>query len=200
MSDFDFSYSSRKWTKEEKDKVVELREQGLGPKKISDLTGIPIGQIKFWVYGKKKTTKKSKTRKDSSLKTSYRLKHNDWLSWKSASLSSSFRSRYKTEIDQGVCEPIQIADIKNWIIDVAKICHYCKVILTEKNFGVDHAQPISRGGENSIKNLRACCQNCNTVKGALNEVEFSGLIALCKQWEDDGKSLFARLKRGNKFF
>jgi 5-methylcytosine-specific restriction endonuclease McrA len=192
---FDFSKKDRKWTPDEKREVIRLREGGMTPKKIEKKTGIPSDLIKFW-------TKKPKKRRSTKNKKNsyYRTAFNDWLSWKASSLTSSFNTRYEEQIKAGVSKPLTVEAVKAWIITVSKECHYCEVKLTEKNFGVDHALPVSRGGANDVINLRQCCQTCNLTKGALTEEEFKALRAVCSTWQDNGKSLFARLKRGNKFF
>lgn len=42
----------------------------------------------------------------------------------------------------------------------------CGVRLTKDNWSIDHVIPVSRGGSNNTKNLRACCISCNSRKGA----------------------------------
>jgi 5-methylcytosine-specific restriction endonuclease McrA len=193
--DFDFSTKDKKWTAAEKREVIRLKEEGLPPAKIEKKTGVPRSLIKFWTKNPKKKRRSKKTENSY-----YRTAFNDWLSWKSNALTSSFNSRYSEQIEAGHAKPILLEDVKAWIVKVRKECHYCDIKLTEKNFGVDHAQPISRGGANEVQNLRQCCQSCNLIKGALTEDEYKTLREFCSNWEDNGKSLFARLKRGNKFF
>ena len=55
------------------------------------------------------------------------------------------------------------------------ICYICgrKTIIPESfedrskdiSFTVDHVIPISKGGTNTIDNLRCCCIRCNSLKG-----------------------------------
>jgi 5-methylcytosine-specific restriction endonuclease McrA len=183
--EFDFSNRNRKWTAKEKRTIIELRDNGISPQKISTQTNIPLGQVRFWIFGSSKKKRRGKS--------DYRFQHNDWLTWKSKALMTSFKSR-------GDAATFEIEDLKDWIVDVDKRCYYCTIELDQKNFGVDHAQPLSRAGQNTIENLRACCQKCNLIKGALTESEYKELRQLCEKWDDKGVSLFARLKRGNKFF
>jgi len=184
--DFDFSMSDIKWTTEQKNHVIQLRSEGKTPKKISTMTGVPVGLIKFWTHGIK--SKKGRV--------ASRAKHNDWLSWKAQSLAGGFRARYKEEIENGTCAAITSSDIRQWLVTVPKFCHYCQVPLTEKTLSVDHAQPVSRNGENAITNLRAACKACNTAKGSMTEQEYISLLAMVRTWEDGGKAVLARLKRG----
>lgn len=183
--EFDFSNRFRKWKGKEKRTIIELRDKGLSPQKIATQTNIPLSQVRFWLFGSSKKKRRGKS--------NYRFSYNDWLTWKASLLMGSFKTRGETV-------HFTIEELKDWIVDVDKKCYYCGEQLDQKNFGVDHAQPLSRDGENTLSNLRACCQKCNLIKGALTESEYQQLRQLCENWEDKGKSLFARLKRGNKFF
>ncbi len=40
-------------------------------------------------------------------------------------------------------------------------CVYCG----EPSTGVDHLQPVAKGGSNAMENLAPCCRRCNSVKG-----------------------------------
>lgn len=44
-------------------------------------------------------------------------------------------------------------------------CCYCRIQLYQGNYTREHLVPKSRGGTNSVKNLRPCCRDCNTEKG-----------------------------------
>lgn len=41
-------------------------------------------------------------------------------------------------------------------------CQYCGAT---KNLTIDHIMPVSRGGQNTWKNLVTCCFKCNNAKG-----------------------------------
>jgi 5-methylcytosine-specific restriction endonuclease McrA len=41
-------------------------------------------------------------------------------------------------------------------------CIYCGALAT----GVDHLQPVARGGTNDFYNLAPCCKECNLKKAA----------------------------------
>jgi len=195
----DIGYKLRKWSKKERDSAVELRtEYNYGPKKISEITGIPIVQIKFWIYGTRKITPTSKKRtdnyKENSRKTYYRTKYNDWIDWKTTTLSSSLRRVHVLHKDSG--DPPTITEIKEWLSGVKYMCHYCGTTLDEKNFSVDHLIPVSRNGKNNFENIRQCCKSCNTAKGKMTDIEFVSLLKLISSWEDSGKVLLGRLKGG----
>lgn len=44
-------------------------------------------------------------------------------------------------------------------------CHYCQKQLTRFSATLDHAQPVSRGGDNSYENLITACLHCNSRRG-----------------------------------
>lgn len=55
-------------------------------------------------------------------------------------------------------------EIKNLYIKQQGKCEYCLVELNNK-YDIDHLIPISKGGANSIFNLRLSCRSCNQSKG-----------------------------------
>jgi len=44
-------------------------------------------------------------------------------------------------------------------------CHYCSKQLTRFTATLDHIQPVSKGGDNSIENLTTACLHCNSQRG-----------------------------------
>lgn len=191
----------RKWTAAEKQRALDLYSEGLGPKAISAATGYPQDQIRFWLYGPRMKARRSaepKPRSKNSAANSkrayYRSKYTDWASWKAMTLRSTFIARLRKAGRSDECP--SRAEIEEWLISCDLICCYCGVELLETTLGVDHATPLSRAGSAGTDNLRMCCRSCNMVKGSLNEGEYRALLALIAPWEDGGKSLSARLKRG----
>jgi 5-methylcytosine-specific restriction endonuclease McrA len=189
----------RKWTPEEKQSVIDLREQGRGPLAIAKTTGIPLAQVKFWVYGPRMKATKKRTQSANSAENSkrgyYRTKYNDWYSWKASTLRSGFLSRLR-KLERATNEVPATSEIKAWLVEQPMACVYCGKEVTEATAGVDHAMPLSRDGHPGLVNLRLCCRGCNMVKGALDEAEYRALLGLIAGWNDGGKSLQARLKRG----
>ncbi|MHC4697020.1 MAG: HNH endonuclease [Planctomycetota bacterium] len=45
-------------------------------------------------------------------------------------------------------------------------CRYCDKQLTRFSATLDHAQPVSEGGDNSYENLTTACLHCNSGRGA----------------------------------
>lgn len=44
-------------------------------------------------------------------------------------------------------------------------CHYCQKQLTRFTATLDHLQPVSKGGDNSLGNLVTSCLHCNSRRG-----------------------------------
>ena len=51
------------------------------------------------------------------------------------------------------------------------ICQLCGSPVDYAEFTVDHINPLSRGGSNSLDNLRCTCKSCNKLKDALYDSE-----------------------------
>ena len=45
-------------------------------------------------------------------------------------------------------------------------CYYCKKLLTRFTATLDHIQPVSQGGDNSLQNLITACMHCNSRRGS----------------------------------
>jgi len=52
-------------------------------------------------------------------------------------------------------------------------CVYCRVALTVETFTVDHIDPVSRGGGDSVDNLAVACRSCNCHKSARTPAEWT---------------------------
>lgn len=51
-------------------------------------------------------------------------------------------------------------------------CMYCGIKRNINEFDIDHKNPHSRGGSDSLRNLQLLCRTCNTRKGARTDGEF----------------------------
>ncbi len=57
--------------------------------------------------------------------------------------------------------------LRNHIIKRDKsTCRYCGKVLHKRQIELDHIQPLSRGGDNTARNLVVSCSPCNQKKGA----------------------------------
>lgn len=52
-------------------------------------------------------------------------------------------------------------NVRNFIFNRDKICLKCGA---DENLQLDHINPISKGGENTISNLQTLCRKCNCIK------------------------------------
>lgn len=53
-------------------------------------------------------------------------------------------------------------------------CHYCDKQLTRFSATLDHIQPVSEGGNNSLDNLITACLHCNSRRGSTPVSDFLG--------------------------
>jgi len=60
----------------------------------------------------------------------------------------------------------KIRDIKRQLWQKSQLCGICgKQLPGEKMATLDHIKPISKGGQNSIKNIQLAHWKCNNEKG-----------------------------------
>lgn len=79
-------------------------------------------------------------------------------------------------------------------------CFYCGCKVTVKNAVPDHAEPLARGGNNDLGNLRLCCKPCNWQKGQLRETEFTRILGLLVVFPAEAATdIKRRLSIGGKF-
>ena len=55
-------------------------------------------------------------------------------------------------------------------------CFYCGRKLKYSSRGLDHVVPRSRGGDDSYRNVVACCAECNSMKGQGSAAKFVKLL------------------------
>lgn len=68
-------------------------------------------------------------------------------------------------------------------------CHYCGILITNKNLSVDHMKPIAKGGGVfDLNNLALCCKKCNRLKSDYDYDYFKA------NREQILKDLFKRIK------
>jgi len=54
---------------------------------------------------------------------------------------------------------------KKLIDDYGSYCWWCGQGLLPEKLTIEHLRPLSRGGSNSIENLRLACTQCNSKRG-----------------------------------
>jgi hypothetical protein len=57
------------------------------------------------------------------------------------------------------------------------VCRYCKRAFTINEIAVDHANPLSRGGETGLSNIDYPCRADNYRKGSMTIKEYSSLLS-----------------------
>lgn len=181
---------SDRLTRSEREEVLSLRAaKGWGPKKLSDALGIPIDKIKFWISSAKWAGKRT----DGN--PSYRLKFQDWESWKASTLRTSWL-KWADELGIDRARVPTRPEIDTWLRQQHPFCYYCATALTPKIYAVDHRVPLARGGRVEFDNLSPACKRCNDTKGEMTDGEFRELRAMVLGWEDKGKNVLARLRSG----
>ena len=61
-------------------------------------------------------------------------------------------------------------------------CCYCNRTFDKKNKATkEHIVPKSKGGDSTLKNLKPCCFECNSLRSNLTHTEFKAVIRLLKK-------------------
>lgn len=55
-------------------------------------------------------------------------------------------------------------------------CPYCQERLETACIHIDHMHPLALGGRHTVDNLIACCQRCNSLKGAVSYADWIELV------------------------
>lgn len=64
------------------------------------------------------------------------------------------------------------------IAEYGSICHLClKLIESDAEFSIDHVIPRSKGGDDSIENLRPAHRKCNYSRGAMDIESFQQRVS-----------------------
>lgn len=158
-----------------KEKILELRNQGLSYNQISEKLGCSKSTISYHLNENTKKKTKERSEKRENLKIEKRI--------------SSFKSR-KLRASTGSFGRGQKRDKKNDINfnykDVLEkfgentICYLTgrPINLFNDPFQFDHIIPVSKGGTNTLNNLGITCPEANLAKSDLLKEE---LLNLCKE-------------------
>lgn len=77
-------------------------------------------------------------------------------------------------------------------------CYYCNNMLNEEDVTLDHLYPVSTGGISIPENLRISCNDCNTHKGDLTEMEYMKYLEIEKNGEKKETRKFRKRKELEK--
>ncbi len=67
--------------------------------------------------------------------------------------------------DAPIFYPIRGRDLYELWIEQDGRCAYCKVLLVELDFHIDHITPRADGGDDFLDNIVIACETCNLTKG-----------------------------------
>lgn len=107
---------------------------------------------------------------------------------KTLSLYSGMQKRFGPKyyrgklVDPGRELPFTLPEFRHWVNEqevctgVAR-CRCCGIYITLFTAGLDHSDPVSRGGSIGLENLNLeYCKDCNRKKGSLYIGEFEDLV------------------------
>lgn len=64
-------------------------------------------------------------------------------------------------------------------------CYYCGCELDSNNRTYDHVIPVKKGGEDTTRNLVACCDSCNGIKKDYTLYELINALDRQRKFCDD---------------
>lgn len=68
---------------------------------------------------------------------------------------------------------INMSQLSNLFVQHSYSCYYCTFQSTDlREMTIDHVVPMSKGGDNHIRNIVPCCLKCNKRKKARSESEY----------------------------
>jgi len=162
-----------------KDKIIELKQQGLSFGEISRQLGCAKSTVSYHLTDEKE---KSKGRKKKMLDNNFVQKRLYELSNRQLQHATrDFQRRDKgTMMDKPKAYSFKYQDV---IDKFGKntICYLSGTpidLIEGKNYNFDHIVPASRGGENTLENLGIVYKDFNKMKGSLTIDE---LIENCKK-------------------
>lgn len=102
------------------------------------------------------------------------LKAKEWVAKnkdKRKTIANSYKARRRAQELSGDTT----SDIHDWERKAQKKCYWCGSDC-QKNYHVDHYEPLAKGGKHEIANLVIACAGCNLKKNAKDPYKFAGLF------------------------
>jgi 5-methylcytosine-specific restriction endonuclease McrA len=149
---------SRKWARENPEK----RRASVQRWRSRNLTKVREDRVR-WVA--------NNLGRASALTRAWQLTHPD----KAKAIKATRRARKLGAV--AGCRKEYTAYLKWARTEPAIACHYCNRTTLPKERHVDHYIPLSKGGDDSVANLRIACAKCNRRKHALMPETFEARIA-----------------------
>ena len=183
-----------------KSKIIELYNQGYSYNQIVDEIGCSKGTIAYHVgKGQKEKYRKRnyKAKKSNPLRTKYYRFIEDTKSKKKISpMSPDIRQILKSKRDSFSYNSKTKEYNFMFTLDelIEKLGDNPKCYLTDKeidlsksrSYSLDHINPRSKGGDNSLDNCGLSCREANQAKSDLNLEDF---ISLCQSVVDNFKQV-----------
>lgn len=127
------------------------------------------------------------------------LQEEDFVKHKSRQLRSNWRQRAKG-LGQDPDSVPTATEIAAWLHEQTPwTCWYTGEALG-REFGVDHLQPLDRGGSFDLDNVALTIPEVNVAKGAMTEHEFQELLDMVRDWEDRGDAILRRLRSSGHIY
>ena len=81
------------------------------------------------------------------------------------------RLKRRQSLRKGKHHPSKEVRARKWMLRMlvrsqGGCCWYCKKPVPREHITVDHVVPLSRGGLDTVENMRLACSQCNQDKGA----------------------------------
>jgi 5-methylcytosine-specific restriction endonuclease McrA len=87
------------------------------------------------------------------------------------SIVKAYTARRRSQEKTG--DPTRV--VHEWETSAKKVCYWCGV-KCQKNYHIDHYQPLSKGGAHTVANLVIACPRCNLTKNAKDPYEFAASV------------------------
>lgn len=162
-------------------KIIELRSSGLSYNKISKILNCSKSTISYYCginQKSKNLERQTKRRKNKSLQTKYyNFIGQKTIIYNKKNISNKIHKVLNTKLHTFCKRGKQMFKINDLI---KKIGNNPKCYLTGRNinleksstYSLDHIIPVSKGGDNSLKNCGLCCREANMAKSDMTLDEF----------------------------
>lgn len=166
-----------------KEKIIELRDQGLSYKEIKKILGCSLGTISYHC-GENQKDKTKKRNQKNQLSNTLAKKTNKFKNKKIDDKVYLFKKKgvkgKKSRSMDNCKNPFTIKDVIAKFGDVTN-CYLTgkRICLSEpKTYHLDHIIPPFRGGKNELDNVGITCPEANIAKNGMLVEEF---LDLCKR-------------------